>query len=720
MSNQNLLKTLIDPSSEGFEASWTSFFLDADRVRALGAEITPELATALLAAGQKWLGSGWNTSKASKTLYSLTQVPFVKGVWSEYRNCFLYALALFWEVEVAELELSERAADASYALRNVFAGYHESSQVAYSPVHQGEVPGSNPAVGSTFSQEEPDEDTVQLSWDEPQLLLPPELVFIWSGVQSGERKLDLKQVLGQYPRFAQFPAAAPTKNHRADGLSKTDKKEKAWQQTLLHALRMLATVYGQVQPEVHPGCQQLFQLLAELYMKIEGSRKEASLPGSMGPSGEVLFDKSEIQAAMQRQKINRFGRGIGICPPKAYGRHFSTTGRGFGAGKGMPYAFGFGRGFSKGFGKAPFYRRPWGPKGGKGRGIGSAMLVGLASQLQPVGPIPPLKADPPPAEPECFLSSCPKLPSMVEKKCIPRSASFAPRRSSLSNKSLRKFVLPSSIQIAGRHPSCKKHLVGVCSSRCCKATSFNGKYKAFGSLVYHKKAGQRQSQTSTYCRLQGAQSAFSAQSLQIGPSPPNFSIPAQRSIGRKNRPQTCIFSHRVGPSLKKVRPHGGRRSNLGVSGRLFRPQCFARVVYESDENLSKKVAATGHNVLHLPRRHFGPRDHCQPGCPSSGHNDGRFGSQRNANKSRQIDSVSNTKRHPFGIHVGLKEWLSPSACRKAQKCQKRVGQIGRQKLLDNSKNGCHSRSSSLLLNRLALFTGIHGPNGTVFAKKIGS
>ena len=720
MSNQNLLKTLIDPSSEGFEASWTSFFLDADRVRALGAEITPELATALLAAGQKWLGSGWNTSKASKTLYSLTQVPFVKGVWSEYRNCFLYALALFWEVEVAELELSDRAADAAYALLNVFAGYHESSQVVYSPVHQGEVPGSNPAVGSTFSQEEPDEDTVQLSWDEPQLLLPPELVFIWSGVQSGERKLDLKQVLGQYPRFAQFPAAAPTNNHRADGLSKTDKKEKAWQQTLLHALRMLATVYGQVQPEVHPGCQQLFQLLAELYMKIEGSRKEASLPGSMGPSGEVLFDKSEIQAAMQRQKINRFGRCIGICPPKAYGRHLSTTGRGFGAGKGMPYAFGFGRGFGKGFGKAPFYRRPWGPKGGKGRGIGSAMLVGLASQLQPVGPIPPLKADPPPAEPECFLSSCPKLPSMVEKNAsqevlhllregvpcpinLSESLSCHPQFKSLEDIQAAKNILLEYAAVGA-----VKQLPSMASTR----------HLVPWFIIRKQDKDKVKLRLIADCRELNQH--FQPNHFKLDHLHQIFPFLRKGLWAGKIDLKHAYFHIGLAPALRKF-------VHMAVGDQIweFQAACFGlnvlpELFMKVMKTFQKKVAATGHNVLHLPRRHFGPRDHCQPGCPPSGHNDGRFGSQRNANKSRQIDSVSNTKRHPFGIHVGLKEWLSPSACRKAQKCQKRVGQIGRQKLLDNSKNGCHSRSSSLLLNRLALFTGIHRPNGTVFAKKIGS
>lgn len=388
MQNPQDLQSLVDPSSELFEQSWNTFFLDVARVRAVCGGIPPEAASALLAAGQKWQGTGWNTGKASKILYSLTGVPLVKGVWSEYRNAFLYALALFLEVEVPELDLSDRVADAAFALLNVFAGAdaQPSGTVVQGYDSRSGDPGSYPGAGHPFAPTEDSEDEVQLTWDEQKLPLPAELAYIWAGTVAGERRLDLKTILASYPRFAQLPATAPTNNHRGDGASKQDKKEKSWQQTLLHGLRMLAAVYLQVQQPFSPplecpipfctqgsqesvvqtGSQQLFQLLVELYLKIEASRKEASLPGSMGPSGEVLFDKSELQAAMQQRRINRMGKGVPtFAPTRTYGRFFSSTGRGFGAGHGFGFGFG-GRGFGKGKGKAPFYRRPWGPKGGKG------------------------------------------------------------------------------------------------------------------------------------------------------------------------------------------------------------------------------------------------------------------------------------------------------------------------------------------------------------------
>ena len=62
--------------------------------------IDSEKASAILATGVKWQGGGWNTSRASKTLYDLTGVPLVTADFTQYRNSYLYALAMFWSVEV--------------------------------------------------------------------------------------------------------------------------------------------------------------------------------------------------------------------------------------------------------------------------------------------------------------------------------------------------------------------------------------------------------------------------------------------------------------------------------------------------------------------------------------------------------------------------------------------------------------------------------------------
>jgi hypothetical protein len=113
---------LADPRHPDFEKAWNTFFLDVSLVQNFAAQANSEVAKAVLLAGQQWTGSGWNTSKASKTLWSLTGVPLVKAAWVDYRTAFLYALSLLLEVEVLELDLNDRVSDAAFELLKVFTG----------------------------------------------------------------------------------------------------------------------------------------------------------------------------------------------------------------------------------------------------------------------------------------------------------------------------------------------------------------------------------------------------------------------------------------------------------------------------------------------------------------------------------------------------------------------------------------------------------------------
>ena len=99
--------------------------------------------------------------------------------------------------------------------------------------------------------EEDDEDDpadgavpVALDWDEPGIPCLAELAYIWNGFQSGERQLDLKQVLGSTPRFTGLPSKPHEDNFRGDSHRRDDKERKAWQQSLLHALQLFAFQYN--------------------------------------------------------------------------------------------------------------------------------------------------------------------------------------------------------------------------------------------------------------------------------------------------------------------------------------------------------------------------------------------------------------------------------------------------------------------------------------------
>ena len=117
----SLLESLQKQENEEiFHAAWSTFFLNELLVRQAVAEADQVVAAEVLKAGSNWNGSGWNTGRASKRLHDLVEVPLVTSNFTEYQNSFLYALALLWGIEVPTLELSDRAAQASFALARKF------------------------------------------------------------------------------------------------------------------------------------------------------------------------------------------------------------------------------------------------------------------------------------------------------------------------------------------------------------------------------------------------------------------------------------------------------------------------------------------------------------------------------------------------------------------------------------------------------------------------
>ena len=168
---QELLQGPLD--TQRFEESWSWFFVNVSGVQKVTELLTPDTSLQLLAAGQNWQGTNWNTSKASKVLYTLTGVPIVKAAWPEYRNAFLYALSLHLEVEILEQELTDRVADAAFTLAQVFSGQVDWA-AASGPGYSGSAPGDD-AVFSAESLAQSEDDGVQIAWDEPLRDLPLEL-----------------------------------------------------------------------------------------------------------------------------------------------------------------------------------------------------------------------------------------------------------------------------------------------------------------------------------------------------------------------------------------------------------------------------------------------------------------------------------------------------------------------------------------------------------------
>jgi hypothetical protein len=125
MSTTTLSASLTSIEETVFNEAWARFFYDTPRVVELIKSCPPDAVLAVLAAGERWGGNGWDTTKAAKTLRSLTGVALVTGQFKEYLSSFLYSIALTAGVDVPFLELSPKAADASFVLADLWQAHLE-------------------------------------------------------------------------------------------------------------------------------------------------------------------------------------------------------------------------------------------------------------------------------------------------------------------------------------------------------------------------------------------------------------------------------------------------------------------------------------------------------------------------------------------------------------------------------------------------------------------
>ena len=100
-----------------FQKPWQEFCFDVARMVVLRAELRdPETASSVLTAGCRYQGQGWCTSRASRALYETTGTALVTSSFDDYKHCFLFGLSIFLGVEVPTFDLSDKQAEAAYAL----------------------------------------------------------------------------------------------------------------------------------------------------------------------------------------------------------------------------------------------------------------------------------------------------------------------------------------------------------------------------------------------------------------------------------------------------------------------------------------------------------------------------------------------------------------------------------------------------------------------------
>ena len=187
---------MITPTHPDYLTTWSTFFYNIQAVKSLG---TPQEASAIISAGEDWNGHGWTTGRASKVLYEITGVPLVSGNLTEYKGSFLYALALHWGVDLATFDLTEKAAEAAFALAGVLGD-------------QGPGDFDN-MEGDEDEEEESDPDNAVFPWEEKLTDLPSELAVLWKRYAgSGAGRFDTKGMLDEMPRFNTLPCKAPDNN----------------------------------------------------------------------------------------------------------------------------------------------------------------------------------------------------------------------------------------------------------------------------------------------------------------------------------------------------------------------------------------------------------------------------------------------------------------------------------------------------------------------------
>ena len=350
---QTQVHTVVQGLLAGEDVVWSSFLFDVPMAKQVVQSVEADQAKLILQVGGGWSAPSWSTTALSRKLWETAKVALVvSSEKKEYVHLWLYALSLAWQLDVGELDLSDRAAEAAF---------HIMEQIAGAEPHGGGEPEAEATEG------------MRLDWEEEQAELSPDLLYLWNKSKSGER-LELREVLSEVPKLKDIPSRAPDNNHRVTNL---DKQLKVVQTGLLHGLRMLGFTYMLLQERSDEAlAQQVFQQtwkqMCDIYWKVDEQRKESGIPGSTAGTADQLFNKEDLQQAVTSQKIRGYRGMKGYVhppPPNLYSFRPSSFGKGR-KGFGMPRSkgFGFGQSYGQSYGSFRGGFKGYGSLKGKGKG----------------------------------------------------------------------------------------------------------------------------------------------------------------------------------------------------------------------------------------------------------------------------------------------------------------------------------------------------------------
>ena len=257
-----LANTLKEPSDPRFPLAWSEFLLNGAMVRTLTEALDTTTAQAILAAGQAWQRepeSPWCTSKAFQRIYKLTGVPLVLHDFQDFVNCFLFALALLWDIDLPPGHLETKALEAALALAETFK------------IGEGTPP--NKPLGQ----------------------LRPELELLWKQLPEGRQTAELEDFLQGLPQITGLPMLGRSLQEATD-----------IQQMLLKSLHLQAFVYdiftasGGKSP-IKELLQKNFHLTVQIHKSMV---KEVTRPNYCSQRAKKLFLRKELMTAQLMEQLD--------------------------------------------------------------------------------------------------------------------------------------------------------------------------------------------------------------------------------------------------------------------------------------------------------------------------------------------------------------------------------------------------------------------------------
>ena len=304
-----LIQELLSGEQVVYERAWGAFFFNYEAVMELLKNNSTEVLRNVLAAGERWNGSSWDTTKAAKAIRELTELVLVTGNFQEYLKVFLYSLALSGGVDVPNIELSERAGDASFHLGDLWtSGLQQGGE------EQG-ARGLHGAIGAGMQvdqdDDEEDEEEERLPWEEELKNLPADLRVCLEKVSGGYR-FPIRSTLHDLPCYNGLKRQAEVNNHLRDGQGQGDRWLRGVQQRVLHLLRFMAAAHdlraaGAGSEEQKLLALKTFTFLAELEQVVLRERKRRSLPGSVLQQENTLFSKEDLSGMREQRAIDTAG-----------------------------------------------------------------------------------------------------------------------------------------------------------------------------------------------------------------------------------------------------------------------------------------------------------------------------------------------------------------------------------------------------------------------------